>query len=104
MKIKKDDQVKILSGRDAGKTGKVQQVFPKHSKIIVEGTNMVSKHMKANQDMRQASIITKEASIDISKVKLMCPKCSKAIKVKYTLLEDGKKVRICNLCNEMVDQ
>ena len=65
---------------------------------------MVSKHMKANQDMRQASIITKEASIDISKVKLMCPKCDKAIKVKYTFLEDGKKVRICNLCNEMVDQ
>ena len=52
MKIKKDDQVKILSGRDAGKTGKVQQVFPKHSKIIVEGTNMVSRHMKANADMR----------------------------------------------------
>ena len=103
MKLK-DDQVKILSGRDAGKIGKVQQVFPKHSKIIVEGTNMVSKHMKANQDMRQASIVTKEASIDISKVKLMCPKCSKAIKVKYTLLEDGKKVRICKLCNEMVDQ
>ena len=104
MKIKKDDQVKILSGRDAGKTGKVQQVFPKHSKVIVEGTNMVSRHMKANADMRQSGIITKEASIDISKVQLMCPKCNKGAKIKYTLLEDGKKVRVCNLCSEIVDQ
>lgn len=104
MKIKKDDQVKILSGRDAGKTGKVQQVFPKHYKLIVEGTNMVSRHMKANSDMRQGGIVTKEASMDISKVQLMCPKCNKPARVKYTLLDDGKKVRVCNKCNEMVDQ
>ena len=65
---------------------------------------MVSRHMKANADMRQSGIITKEASIDISKVQLMCPKCNKGAKIKYTILEDGKKVIVCNLCSEMVDQ
>jgi large subunit ribosomal protein L24 len=54
--------------------------------------------------MRQGGIVTKEASMDISKVQLMCPKCNKPARVKYTLLDDGKKVRICNKCNEMVDQ
>ena len=76
----------------------------KNGEMIVEGTNMVSRHMKANSDMRQSGIITKEASLDISKVQLMCPKCNKGVKIKYTLLEDGKKVRVCNLCSEMVDQ
>jgi len=102
-KIKKNDIVKILAGRDSGKTGKVLTVFPKKLKALVQGINMVKKHSRRkSNDQQQGGIVHKESSIDISNLMIVCQKCSKATRVGFNKLSDGTKVRICNKCKEII--
>jgi large subunit ribosomal protein L24 len=102
-KIKKNDIVKILAGRDSGKTGKVLTVFPKKLKALVQGINMVKKHSRGkSSDQQQGGIIHKESSIDISNLMMICQKCSKATRVGFSKLSDGTKVRICKKCKEII--
>jgi len=102
-KIKKNDIVKILAGRDSGKTGKVLTIFPKKMKALVQGINMVKKHSRRkSNDQQQGGIVHKESSIDISNLMIVCQKCSKATRVGFNKLSDGTKVRICNKCKEII--
>ena len=103
MRIRQNDTVEIISGRDAGKRGKVQQVIPRKDQVMVEGLNTVKKHQKPTATIRQAGIIQKEAPLPLSKVMLVCVRCNKATRIGHRFLEDGRKVRVCNQCHEMTD-
>ena len=100
LKIKKGDQVIVISGNDKGKKGKVIASFPKEGKIIVEGVNMVKKHKKPRQQGDPAGIIQQEAPIYAHKVMHICGKCKKPTRVGYDILASGDKVRVCKKCNE----
>jgi large subunit ribosomal protein L24 len=101
--LKKDDKVKIIAGRDRGKIGKILKVIRKESRVIVENINLVKKHTRPSASNRQGGIIDQEAPLHQSNVMLVCNKCLQAVRVKMKFLEDGKKVRLCRKCNEMID-
>ncbi len=102
-RIKKDDKVKIITGKDKGKIGKVLKVVTKDSRMVVENINIVKSHQKPNMKNPQGGIISKEAPIDFSNVMLMCNHCMSPIRIKMKTLEDGKKVRVCPKCKETID-
>lgn len=102
--VKKGDTVLVLSGKDKGKKGKILAAMPKKGKIIVEGVHKVKRHTKASQKLPQGGIITKEAALHSSKVMLVCPACSKATRIKKVALANGKLVRSCKHCNEVIDK
>lgn len=97
MKIKKGDNVLVISGKDRGKTGKVFRALPKESKILVEGVNLRKKHRRPRRAGEKGQIITLSAPLPLSNVKLVCPKCGKATRVGYKIT-DGRKHRICKKC------
>ena len=103
MKIKKDDTVLVVTGKDKGKKGKVRFAYPGSNRIMVEGVNMIKKHQKAKKQVRQAGIIEREGLIDAADVMLVCSKCNKPVRVGYKTLEDGRKARICRACGEVVE-
>ena len=102
MKVKKNDQVLILSGKDAGKTAKVLAVLPKDNKIVVEGVNVQKKTKKARSAQEVSSIIDKPGAIDASNAMVVCPVCGKATRVAHNVV-DGKKVRVCKKCGAVLD-
>ena len=93
----------VIAGKDKGKKGKVRFAYPKKGRILVEGINFIKKHSKARGQMRQAGIIDLEAPINVSNVMLFCDKCNRPVRVGYRILEDGRKVRICRSCREVID-
>ena len=97
MKIKKDDKVIVLSGKDKGKQGKILSADPKAMKVVVEGVNVATKHQKPMKQGQEGGIIKVETPIYASKVQLVCPKCDKGTRVGYKLV-DGKKTRVCKKC------
>ena len=97
--IKKGDTVAILSGRDKGKQGKVLQVSPKEQKVIIEGLNMVTKHVKPRKQGDAGGIVKAESAIYACKVNAVCPKCSKATRLGHKINVDGSKVRVCKHCS-----
>lgn len=103
MKIRKNDNVLVIAGKDKGKKGKVRFAYPKDDTVIVEGINFIKKHARATGQVRQAGIIEREATIDVSDVMLVCSKCNRPTRVASRILGDGKKVRVCRLCNEVID-
>jgi large subunit ribosomal protein L24 len=95
VKIKKNDQVVITTGRDKGKRGRVLEVLPTKGKVKVEGANIIKKHQKANPGLnRGGGIIDKEAYLDISNVQLIDPDSGKPTRVRYELQNDGTKTRV----------
>ena len=98
MKIRKGDNVKVLSGNDKGKTGEVLEVIPKTEKIIVKGINIRKKHVKPRKQGEEGRIIPVECAIHSSKVNVVCPKCGKATRIGYEIEKD-QKVRVCKKCN-----
>jgi large subunit ribosomal protein L24 len=103
MKIRKGDTVVIIAGKDRGKRGKVRRAWPDEERVIVDGLNMIKRHSRARRAARQAGIIELEAPIHVSNVMLVCEKCGEPTRVSFRFLDDGKKVRICNSCQEMID-
>ncbi|MBF0337657.1 MAG: 50S ribosomal protein L24 [Nitrospirae bacterium] len=103
LSIKKEDTVVVLTGSEAGKKGRVIRVIPKKASAIVENTNMIKKHMKPNKQYTQGGIIEKEAPIDLSKLMLICPRCSKPTRIGNQILDSGKKIRLCKKCKEVID-
>ncbi len=93
--VKKGDKVIILSGKDKGKEGKVLEVSPKEGKVIVEGLNLVTKHVKPRKMGEQGGIVSAEAPLYACKVMLVCPKCGKPTRLGHKILADGTKERIC---------
>lgn len=103
MKIRKNDTVLVIAGKDKGKKGKVRFAYPKKQKVLVEGVNFIKKHSKARGQVRQAGIIDLEVPIPISNVMLLCDKCNHPTRIGFHFLEDGRKVRICRSCREVID-
>jgi large subunit ribosomal protein L24 len=101
--IKKEDKVKVITGKDSGKIGKVLKVDRKKRRVLVENINMVKRHTKPSATNRQGGIVESEAPIHWSNVMLMCNKCVKPVRIKVQRLDDGKKVRVCRKCNEQID-
>ncbi len=97
MKIKKGDQVKMLSGKDRGKTGKVLRVAPKENKVVVEKVNLIKKHRRARHQGERSERISIPAPVDTSNVQLICSKCGKPTRITSKMIE-GKKVRACKKC------
>jgi large subunit ribosomal protein L24 len=102
-RIKKDDTVQVIAGKDKGKSGKVMRVIAKKDAVVVEKVNMIKRHMKPTQQNRQGGILEKEAPIHVSNLKLVCSKCTDPTRVGYRILEDNRKVRFCKKCNEVLD-
>ncbi len=102
-RLKKDDKVKIIAGKDKGKIGKVLKVIPKKERILIENINMVKRHARPSARHKQGGIIEQESPVDWSNVMLMCNKCLTPVRIKMQRLEDGKKVRVCRKCNELID-
>ena len=97
MNIKKNDTVIVLSGKDKGKKGKVQKTLPAADKVLIEGINMATCHVKPRKQGDQGGIIRRESPIYACKVMRVCPKCGKPTRTAYKLV-DGKKIRVCKLC------
>ena len=101
--LKKDDKVKVLAGKDKGKIGKVLALKRKKSRIVIENINMMKKHARPSAKHRQGGIIESESPIHWSNVMLMCSKCVTPVRIKMKRLDDGKKIRVCSKCNEIID-
>lgn len=101
--VRVNDNVYVLTGKDRGKTGKVLAVIPKEQKVIVEGVNVVTKHVKPRSATQPGGIIHQEAPISSSNVMLVCPKTKKPTKVGYRFLESGEKVRYSKASGEVID-
>lgn len=101
MKIKKDDTVLIISGKNKGKKGKVLRVFPKEERILVEGVNLRKKHQKAKKTGEKGQVIEMPSPINISNIKLICPQCGKPTRIGYKIA-DKKKFRVCKKCSQEV--
>lgn len=104
VRIKKDDKVKVIAGKDKGKIGKVLKVIRKKNRVLVENVNMVKRHAKPSAQNRQGGIIEGEAPIHWSNLMLMCGKCMTPTRIKVQRLDDGKKVRACSKCDEIIDK
>lgn len=103
MKIRKNDTVVVIAGKDKGKKGKVRFAYPKHERIVVEGINFIKRHSRARHAARQAGIIELEAPLNASNVILLCTKCNHPTRVGFRILKDGRKVRFCRSCAEVID-
>ena len=100
MHVKRGDVVRVISGKDKGKEGKVITAIPEKNKVIVEGVAMPKKHQKARHQGEESGIIHREAAIDASNVLRVCSKCGKAARTGVKILDDGSKVRYCKKCEE----
>ena len=103
-KIRTDDKVKIIAGKDKGKIGKVLKVNRKKNNVVVENINMVKRHTRPTAQNKQGGIVEAEGPVNLANVMLMCSKCMTPTRIKMQRLEDGKKVRACSKCNEIIDK
>jgi large subunit ribosomal protein L24 len=103
MNIRKNDTVLVVAGKDKGKKGKVRFAYPRDETLIIEGVNFIKRHARATRQVRQAGVIELEAPIHISNVMFLCNKCNNPTRIGFRFLEDGKKVRFCRACQEVID-
>jgi large subunit ribosomal protein L24 len=103
MNIKKDDNILVIAGKDKGKKGKVRFAYPRDNKVLIEGVNFIKKHSKAKRQAKQAGIIDLEAPMDVAKIMYLCSKCNKPARVGTKKLEDGRRVRFCRACGEVIE-
>jgi len=104
LKLKKDDIVEVIAGREKGKKGKILALYPSDGRLTIEKLNMLKRHTKPSAQNKQGGIIEKEGRMDISNVLLVCDKCGKGVRIKRKKLEDGKRVRVCAKCGEVMDK
>lgn len=102
MKLKKGDTVKVLIGKDAGRTGRILKVMPKNDEVIVDGLNLFKKHTKGDNRLKQSAIIDISKPLHISNIMLVCPACSKPSRLAMKNV-DGKTVRVCKRCGKAVE-
>jgi large subunit ribosomal protein L24 len=102
MKLKKGDKLIVTKGKDKGRTGKIEKIFPKTNKVLMPGINIYKRHTKARSEKIPGGIIDIIKPLPVSNVALICPKCNKATRVGYDLSRDGKKTRICRRCKTVI--
>ncbi|MFH0812359.1 MAG: 50S ribosomal protein L24 [Pseudomonadota bacterium] len=100
--VKKNDQVMIITGKEKGKIGKILTVIPQKDRVIVEKANMIKRHVRPGVKHRQGGIIEREGPIHISNVMVLCTKCNKPSRIGKKKLDEGKTVRICRKCGEIL--
>lgn len=101
-KIRKGDIIQAVTGKDKGKKGKVIQVFPDRKRALVEGINLAKKHKRQTRQDQQGGIVSIEMPISLGNIMLVCKHCDRAVRVGFTLLQDGTKSRICKSCKEAI--
>ena len=101
MKVKKGDNVLIIAGKDKGRTGKILKSLPKEKGVLVEGINLKKKHVRPKKQGEKGQIVQLPAVLDVSNIKIICPKCGKAARIGYKL-EKGNKKRICKKCKQEI--
>jgi large subunit ribosomal protein L24 len=101
-KVRRNDTVEVMTGKDRGRRGDVRTVLVSDERLVVTGINMVKKHRR-QQEFSPAEIVEVEAPIHVSNVRIVCRSCDKAVRVGFRLLEDGGKVRFCKQCDEAID-
>lgn len=99
-RVKKNDQVMVIAGKNKGKKGKVLRVFPQVGRVTVEGLNLIKRHVRRSQANPQGAIISRESPLPMDRVMPVCPRCNKGIRVGFQTLADGTKNRICRSCKE----
>lgn len=99
-RVKKNDQVMVIAGKNKGKKGKVLRVFPQRGRVTVEGLNLIKRHVRRSQANPQGAIISRESPLPTDRVMPVCPRCNKGIRVGFQILADGSKNRICRSCQE----
>jgi large subunit ribosomal protein L24 len=104
LSIKKNDTVVVIAGREKGKRGRVLSIYSQKDRLLIEKINIIKKNMKPTRKQTQGGIIEKEASIHMSNVMLICPKCNKPTRIGNSILQDGRKLRVCKKCGEVIDQ
>ena len=102
--VRRGDTVAVIAGRERGKRGKVLRVLPEAGRVIVEKVNMMKKHQKPTQKLRQGGIIEREAALALSNVLLVCGRCNQPSRAGIKVLADGRKVRVCRRCGETIDK
>jgi len=103
MKIRSQDLIQVIKGRDRGKQGRVQQIIAEKNRVLVEGINLVKRHTKATGGVRQAGIIQKELPIQVSNVILVCTHCNKPTRIGSRDMPDGTRARVCKQCQEVIE-
>ncbi len=103
--VKKEDKVMVLAGKDRGKTGRVLRVIPAKQRVFVEGIQFVKRHTRPNPSKNiKGGIVERESSIHVSNLKVICSECGEPTRVGHTILEDGKKVRVCKKCKGILEK
>ena len=102
-KVKRNDTVEVMTGKDRGRRGDVRKVFTKQGRLIVSGVNLMKKHRRARSATEASDIVELESPMHASNVRVVCSSCDEAVRVGFRLLEDGDKVRFCKSCNEAID-
>ena len=102
--LKKNDLVMVIAGKERGKSGRILRVFPGKNRVLIEKVNFIKRHSRPSGQMRQGGIVEKEAPIHVSNVMIICEKCNLPIRVGKKILDDGKKVRACKKCGELLDK
>ena len=102
--VRRGDTVGVITGRERGKRGKVLRVIPDKGRVLVEKVNMIKKHQRPTQKLRQGGIIEREGPMALSNVLVVCPRCDKPSRTGVKILADGRKVRTCRRCNESIDR
>lgn len=103
-RIRRDDQIMVVAGKEKGKTGKVLRVIPEKAAVLIEKLNVVKRHQKPSQKFKHGGIIEKEAPLSVSNVMILCQKCKGPVRTGIKILADGKKVRYCKKCKEVLDK
>ena len=101
--VRKNDLIQVIAGKDKGKRGKVIRVIPKTHRILVEKINLVKRHTKPGKVSQQGGILERENPLHVSNVQVVCAKCDKAVRTGRSFLADGRKVRVCKTCGEIID-
>jgi large subunit ribosomal protein L24 len=102
--VKKGDMVRVIAGKEKGKSGKIIAIFSDKGRVVVENLNMVKRHTRPSRTSTEGGIIEKEAALSASNVLLLCGSCNQATRTGMRVLDDGSKVRFCKKCNEIVDK
>ena len=102
--VRRGDTVVVIAGRERGKRGKVLRVLPDKGRVVVEKINMIKKHQRPTQKLRQGGIIEREGPLSVSNVLLLCGRCDRAVRVGIKVLADGRKIRTCKQCGESIDK